>query len=116
MYGFFDDATHLYIVLEYMEGGTLYQKLKKGKLCEKEAASVIKQMVYAIEYLHDLGIAHRDIKPENIVISNVKDLLFRMFTNCAISDGQHFVIKGERRIVELSTMWLLRFYRDRIMI
>lgn len=29
MYGFFDDKTHLYIILEYMTGGTLYQKLKK---------------------------------------------------------------------------------------
>ena len=34
MYGFFDDKTHLYIVLEYMNGGTLYEKLKKGKLTE----------------------------------------------------------------------------------
>ena len=33
MYGFFDDKTHLYIVLEYMDGGTLYELLKKnGKL------------------------------------------------------------------------------------
>lgn len=32
MYGFFDDKTHLYIVLEFMDGGTLYQQLKKGKL------------------------------------------------------------------------------------
>lgn len=45
MYGFFDDKTHFYIVLEYMEGGTLYQKLKKGKvLSEGEAAIIIKQM------------------------------------------------------------------------
>lgn len=35
MYGFFDDKTHFYIVLEYMDGGTLYQKLKKGKISEK---------------------------------------------------------------------------------
>jgi len=29
MYGFFDDKTHLVVVLEYMEGGTIYQRLKK---------------------------------------------------------------------------------------
>ena len=29
MYGFFDDKTHLYIVLEYMDGGTLYNRLKR---------------------------------------------------------------------------------------
>ena len=71
MYGFIDDKNHLYIVLEYMDGGTLYQKLKKGKLSQQQAAIVIKQITESIEYLHDLGIAHRDIKPENIVISNV---------------------------------------------
>ena len=71
MYGFFDDKNHLYIVLEYMDGGTLYQKLKKGKLSQQQAAIVIKQITESIEYLHDLGIAHSDIKPENIVISNV---------------------------------------------
>jgi serine/threonine protein kinase len=63
MYGFFDDKTHLYIVLEYMEAGTLYQKLKKEKVQEKEAAAIIRQITLAIDYLHDIGIAHRDIKP-----------------------------------------------------
>lgn len=64
MYGFFDDATHLYIVLEYMDGGTLYSKLKKtNQLEEQEAAYIIKQITTALEYLHDLGIAHRDLKP-----------------------------------------------------
>lgn len=71
MHGFFDDKTHLYIVLDYMNGGTLYEKVKRGKLSEKETASVIKQVASSIEYIHDLGIAHRDLKPENIVISNV---------------------------------------------
>jgi serine/threonine protein kinase len=32
MYGFFDDKTHLFIVLEYMEQGTLYAQLKKNKI------------------------------------------------------------------------------------
>ena len=64
MYGFFDDKTHLYIILEYMDSGTLYQKLKKDiKISEPETAYIIMQITQAIEYLHDLGIAHRDIKP-----------------------------------------------------
>jgi serine/threonine protein kinase len=63
MYGCFDDATHLYIVLEYMEQGTLYSQLKRGVICEKEAATIIKQITESLEYLHDMGIAHRDLKP-----------------------------------------------------
>ena len=64
MYGCFDDKTHLYIVLEYMDGGTLYEQLKKtSKLNEPQTAAIIKQMAEAIDYLHDMGIAHRDLKP-----------------------------------------------------
>ena len=64
MYGFFDDNTHLYIVLEYMDQGTLYSQLKKNKiLSEKDCATIVKQMTEAVEYLHDQDIAHRDIKP-----------------------------------------------------
>jgi len=110
MYGFFDDKTHFYIVLEYMEGGTLYQKLKKGKvLSEGEAAKIIKQMTEAIEYMHDMGIAHRDIKPENIVISNVHLTIFRMSLNCAILVGLQCVTSVEKLIVVLLITWPLKF-------
>jgi len=113
MYGFFDDKTHLYIILEYMDGGTLYEKLKKGtKLCEKDAAYVIEQVTASIYYLHDLGIAHRDLKPENIVISNVKYFLFRMFINYVISVGQLCAIMKEEKLTVVHlTMWLHKFYR-----
>jgi hypothetical protein len=36
MYGFFDDKTHLFIVLEYMEQGTLYAQLKKNKILNEK--------------------------------------------------------------------------------
>lgn len=47
-----------------MEGGTLYNKLKREtKLHENETALIIKQIAEAVEFLHDRGIVHRDIKP-----------------------------------------------------
>lgn len=73
LYGFFDDETYVYLVLEYMEEGTLFNHMKKEKkLTESDASRRMKEVLEAIEYLHGKNIAHRDIKPENIVISNVK--------------------------------------------
>lgn len=91
-----------------MDGGTLYQQLKKGKLSEQETATIMKQVTESIEYLHDLGIAHRDIKPENIVVSNVTDILFRTYTNSATSGGQLCATKEEKLTVALLTMSHLR--------
>lgn len=71
LYGFFDDSDYIYLILEYMEEGTLFTHLKKTKtLTEEEAAVKLQQVAEAITYLHEKGIAHRDIKPENIVMSN----------------------------------------------
>lgn len=75
LYGFFDDATNIYLLMEYMEGGTLFDYLKKhkakGGLPEVEVSKRMKEICSAVYYLHDMEIAHRDIKPENIVLSNV---------------------------------------------
>lgn len=72
LYASFDDKTHVYLVLEYMEEGTLFTHFKKNKtLPEAEVAKKMRQMASAIKYLHENTIAHRDIKPENIVMSHV---------------------------------------------
>ncbi len=64
LYDCFDDQESLYLILEYMQDGTLFEFLKKTKtLPEREAAEKIKEVTQAVKYLHDHGIAHRDIKP-----------------------------------------------------
>jgi len=64
LYGFFDDTTHFYIIMEYMEGGSLFAILKKNKrLSEKETAERLKQVCLGLQEMHKNSILHRDIKP-----------------------------------------------------
>jgi serine/threonine protein kinase len=52
-YAVFDDSTHIYLVLEYMEEGTLYEKLKKlGQLPEKLASHISTDVLLGVAYLH----------------------------------------------------------------
>jgi len=64
----FDTANELYIVMELVTGGELFDKIQqKGTYSEAEAVDLVKQVLSAIQFMHSHGIAHRDLKPENLL-------------------------------------------------
>ncbi|MDT8301641.1 MAG: protein kinase [Sedimentisphaerales bacterium] len=63
-----EDGTN-YLILEYVTGPTLYQKLKKGPLAIKEALLIGQQIAEALAAAYERGIIHRDLKPGNVKIS-----------------------------------------------
>lgn len=70
-FGYFEHAEAMYLVLEYANGGTLYeyvQSLRDKRLGDREAAVVVQQVASALQYLHGLNVIHRDIKPENLLL------------------------------------------------
>ena len=64
----FADEEKIYIVMEYMRGGELYEKITKQKVfSEREASTVMAEIIKVIQYLHSNNIVHRDLKPSNIL-------------------------------------------------
>ncbi|MCD6453978.1 MAG: serine/threonine protein kinase, partial [Candidatus Aminicenantes bacterium] len=66
----FEQVGDLYfIVMEYIEGESLKDIIKKKKLTPEKALHIFRQVLNAIEFAHRKGIIHRDIKPGNIIIT-----------------------------------------------
>ena len=59
-----------FLVMEYVAGKTLADKLARGSLPEKEVITLGMQITAALGEAHDRGIVHRDLKPENIAITD----------------------------------------------
>jgi len=65
----FDSKDTLFIVMELMTGGELFEEIVKRKtFSEKDASYIMKQLFQALEFLHSKGIVHRDLKLENLLI------------------------------------------------
>ncbi|KAL1732172.1 hypothetical protein EV714DRAFT_270929 [Schizophyllum commune] len=72
IYDVHEGETQLYLVLEYVEGGELFDFLvNRGKLSSPEALVFFKQIIYGLNYAHTFSIIHRDLKPENILIASL---------------------------------------------
>lgn len=61
--------TKIYIVLEYVTGGELFNKIaEQGRLSEDDARKYFHQLIDAVDYCHSRQVYHRDLKPENLLL------------------------------------------------
>mmetsp|Transcript_33338 Transcript_33338/g.81855 ORF Transcript_33338/g.81855 Transcript_33338/m.81855 type:complete len:549 (-) Transcript_33338:171-1817(-) len=76
LYEVIDSPTDIYVVMEYVSGGELFDYIvAKGRLSEDEARRFFQQIVAGIDYCHKYMVVHRDLKPENLLLDanlNVK--------------------------------------------
>jgi serine/threonine protein kinase len=57
-----------YLVMEWITGGSLHERIRQGLLPIREATHIALQVATALEAVHALGIVHRDLKPANILL------------------------------------------------
>ncbi|XP_055963430.1 aurora kinase A [Sorex fumeus] len=75
MYGYFHDATRVYLILEYAPLGAVYRELQKlSKFDEQRTATYITELADALSYCHSKRVIHRDIKPENLLLGSAGEL------------------------------------------
>ena len=76
LYEIIETPKHLFLIMEYMEGGELFDHIVKCKkyfiklfrVPEEEACKIFQQIIGGVEYIHKLNVVHRDLKPENLLI------------------------------------------------
>ncbi|CEG67589.1 hypothetical protein RMATCC62417_03994 [Rhizopus microsporus] len=71
----YDEAEYFHLVMEYFPEGDLYSLIVNSKcLSEEHTRIIFRQLLSAVNFLHQAGVVHRDIKPENILMVSKANL------------------------------------------
>lgn len=71
LYDVLQTQNHIYLVLELVTGGELFDKILSAKKFDEDTARrFFQQMVVALHFCHKNGVAHRDLKPENLLVDD----------------------------------------------
>ncbi|KIX09476.1 uncharacterized protein Z518_00556 [Rhinocladiella mackenziei CBS 650.93] len=89
LYDIWENRGELYLVLEYVSGGELFDYVSgNGALPEEEAVRLFRQIIAGLSYCHRFNICHRDLKPENILLDSHRNVKLADFGMAALQpDG-----------------------------
>jgi serine/threonine protein kinase len=88
-----------WIAFEFIDGSSLESRIKKGRLGEREAIKVVRDIAEALRYAGEKGLIHRDVKPDNILLTSdgipkLADLGLAKFQNDNASLTQTGIVMG----------------------
>lgn len=98
VYSFGQFGTTPYIVMRYMTGGTLSDRLKLGALNLGQILNCLRQVADALDYAHDRGVIHRDLKPANVFFDERDNAYLADFGLAKTISGSHDLTKTDEGI------------------
>lgn len=84
-YGEYDGMP--YIVMRFLEGGSLQERVREGPLSWDQVVHILFQVADALDYAHSRGVIHRDIKPSNIMLDAQGNAYLTDFGIAKVSEG-----------------------------
>jgi serine/threonine-protein kinase len=69
----------VYIVMRYLDGGSLQKKIDAGRVPLRDVSKILSQIASALDYAHRQGVIHRDIKPSNVLLDRQGDAFLTDF-------------------------------------
>eukprot|EP01083_Nonionella_stella_P005945 17159_1 len=74
LFDVYEDRHRLHLVMEFLPGGELFARIcEKESFSEKEAVRILREILEALDHMHDKNILHLDLKPDNILFSSKAD-------------------------------------------
>nr|XP_033480246.1 serine/threonine-protein kinase DCLK2 isoform X3 [Epinephelus lanceolatus] len=94
-----DTPSELYLVMELVKGGDLFDAItSSAKYTERDASVMVYNLAEALKYLHSTNIVHRDIKPENLLVfeypNGTKSLKLGDFGLATVVEGPLYTVCG----------------------
>uniref|UniRef100_H2UMI4 Serine/threonine-protein kinase DCLK2 n=1 Tax=Takifugu rubripes TaxID=31033 RepID=H2UMI4_TAKRU len=94
-----DTSSELYLVMELIKGGDLFDAItSSARYTEKDASVMVSNLAAALRYLHGISIVHRDVKPENLLVfeypDGTKSLKLGDFGLATVVEGPLFTVCG----------------------
>lgn len=120
LYDVWENRGELYLVLEYVQGGELFDYvMRNGALPEPEAVRLLRQLIGGLSYCHRFNICHRDLKPENLLLDQDHNIKIADFGMAALQpNGQYLttscgsphyaapeIIKGKQYRGDVADIW-----------